>query len=169
MLGGQRVLIVDDLDIGWRLGPGLGREPERAPQAPTDQLPAQHAEPARKDTAQSHAGPKQWRRWMVEMGWVHLLRRGVFEAGVNRQGIQRRHGQHQPVGAPAGAAVRCGCSHCQPTPLRARKPSSIQKRRPYQLTPTTLGARSVNSTHGSFCPLAQITIKAAVRRAARCL
>jgi hypothetical protein len=71
--------------------------------------------------------------------------------------------------ATRAGSVRRVRYQSQPKDLRARKLSSIQTRKPYQLTLICCGARSVSSSHGSSWSWAQTTSNVAANRLGRSL
>ena len=144
--------------------PGLGFQPKALPKPALKQLARQPVAALAEDAYPSSLHPRGMERWSK-----HSTRRqsqigGIFGSGTIGQYPERGHRQHQPVPGYPLWMVRLECCHCQPTPLRARNPSSIQTRNPYQLTPASSGDRSVNTNQGSCWFWSQTTSKVPQRR-----
>ena len=100
-----------------------------------------------------------WRRPEATRGYAHVA--GIFNSSPICQHPQCCHRQHQPMPRdPCGVSP----SRLLPLPPNTLKPSSIQKRSPYQHTPASTGGASVITTHGSAWSLSHITIIVPRRR-----
>ena len=154
-----------DRGPGRRLRPGLGGEPEATHSRPRasrwrsrwmpgrTRLIRRGRAPARgAGGARSRAGPVCDARARPRPGCRALGRRRLATASTSQCRATR-----------AGSVRRERC-HCQPTPLRARKPSSTHILKAYQPTPTRSGGGSATTTQGSSCAVVQAATRVTVSR-----
>ena len=151
-----------DLQVFLGLGPGFGQQPDAGPEAsPEQQTPepadavADDADGARRTAARVPVIGSQRFGRRPQVAWSNPALIGVFHPGAAGQGQQGAHRQHQPVAGDAVGPVRRVLSHFQPRLLTALKPSSVQKRRAYQLIPAPSGGRPVRMIQGSSGPAYQ--------------